>query len=54
MRLPDFEYVEPDSIQKAVLFLKEHGEESKITAGGTDLFPSMKKRISRPSYVVSL
>jgi len=54
MRLPDFEYVESNSIQKAVLFLKDHGEESKINAGGTDLLPSMKQGLFTPKYLVNL
>ncbi len=54
MRLPDFQYVEPESIQEACLFLKEHGQESKIMGGGTDLLPSMKQRIFKPKYLVHL
>jgi len=54
MRLPDFQYVEPKSIGEACLFLKEHGQESKIMGGGTDLLPSMKQRIFRPKYIVHL
>lgn len=52
MRLPDFQYVAPKSIQEASLFLKDHGKESKVMAGGTDLLPSMKQRIYRPRYLV--
>jgi len=54
MRLPDFQYVAPQSIGEACLFLKDHGRESKILAGGTDLLPSMKQRIFRPSYLVHI
>jgi 4-hydroxybenzoyl-CoA reductase subunit beta len=54
MRLPDFQYVEPKSIQEACLFLKDHSQESKIMGGGTDLLPSMKERILKPKYVVYL
>ena len=54
MRLPDFEYVEPKSLEEASRFLKEHGAESKLMGGGTDLLPSMKQRIFRPRYVVNL
>jgi 4-hydroxybenzoyl-CoA reductase subunit beta len=54
MRLPDFQYVEPKSIEEACAFLKEHAQESKLIAGGTDLLPSMKQRIFKPKYVVNL
>ena len=54
MRLPDFQYVEPKSIQEACLFLKDHIQESKIMGGGTDLLPSMKERVLRPQYLVYL
>ena len=54
MRLPDFEYIEPTSIDEACLFLKDHGQESKVIGGGTDLLPSMKQNIFRPKYLVSL
>ena len=54
MRLPDFQYVEPESIEEACFFLKEHGHESKIISGGTDLLPSMKQRIFRPESLVHL
>jgi 4-hydroxybenzoyl-CoA reductase subunit beta len=54
MRLPDFQYVAPRSIGEACLFLKDHGRESKILAGGTDLLPSMKHWIFRPAYLVHL
>ena len=54
MRLPDLQYVEPRSLQEACHFLAEHSGESRIVAGGTDLFPSMKQRTVTPKYVVSL
>jgi 4-hydroxybenzoyl-CoA reductase subunit beta len=54
MRLPAFQYVEPRSIDEACLFLEEHGQESKIMGGGTDLLPSMKQRIFKPKYLVNL
>ena len=54
MRLPDLRYAEPKSLEEACLFLAEHAGESRVFAGGTDLFPSMKQRIVTPKYVVSL
>lgn len=54
MRLPRFQYVEPRSIKEAADFLNDHGLESKIIAGGTDLLPSMKQQIFRPKYLLNL
>ena len=53
MRLPKFSYVEPRSLEEACLFLAEHGPESKLVAGGTDLLPSMKLGLSAPTWLVS-
>src|SRR4030042_1277763 len=54
MRLPDFEYVAPQSLKEVCLFLKDHGPESKLMGGGTDLLPSMKQGIFKPKYLVHL
>lgn len=54
MRLPDFQYILPKSIQEASLFLKDHGRETKVMGGGTDLLPSMKQRTFTPKYVLHM
>jgi 4-hydroxybenzoyl-CoA reductase subunit beta len=54
MRLPDFQYLEPKTIEEASLFLKEHAQECKVMGGGTDLLPSLKQRIFKPKYLVNL
>ena len=54
MRLPDFEYQEPGSIGEAMAFLKDHAPEARISAGGTDIFPSMKQRLFTPKYLLHL
>jgi 4-hydroxybenzoyl-CoA reductase subunit beta len=54
MRLPDFQYVEPESIEAACSFLKDHGRGCKLIGGGTDLLPSMKQRIFKPEYLLHL
>jgi len=53
MRLPKFLYVEPGSLEEACLFLEEHGRESKLMAGGTDLLPSMKLGLSAPKWLIN-
>jgi 4-hydroxybenzoyl-CoA reductase subunit beta len=54
MRLPQFSYMEPESLKEAAEFLKEKGSASRIVGGGTDVLPSMKQRIYTPDYIVSL
>jgi 4-hydroxybenzoyl-CoA reductase subunit beta len=54
VRLPAFSYLEPYSIGEAASFLREHGRECKIMAGGTDLLPSMKQRLLKPKVLMSL
>lgn len=55
LRLPDFEYHRPDSVDEAVGLLAEHGEgHAMAVAGGTDVYPKMKRKQFRPHTVVSL
>ena len=54
MRLPDFQYLEPESIKEACSFLKDHGQGCRVIGGGTDLLPSMKQRIFKPESLVHL
>lgn len=54
MRLPQFEYDEPQSIKDACEVLTAFGEAAKPLAGGTDLMVNMKKRVVQPSRVLSL
>lgn len=54
MRLPDFQYIEPESIKEACSFLKDHGQGCRVIGGGTDLLPSMKQRIFKPDTLVHL
>ena len=54
MHLPKFEHLSPASIKTAARLLKKHGSNSRLVAGGTDLFPRMKLGLTRPEVVVSL
>ena len=53
MRLPSFRYAEPSTLQEAVAFLGEHGNQCRVIAGGTDLLPSMKQGIFNPAVLLS-
>jgi carbon-monoxide dehydrogenase medium subunit len=54
MRLPKFEYLEPNSIDELLKILSETNGDAKILAGGTDILPSMKRKSVKPRYVVSI
>jgi carbon-monoxide dehydrogenase medium subunit len=49
-----FEYLAPTSLQHAVDFLAERGEDARILAGGQSLIPLMKLRLARPKYLIDL
>lgn len=49
-----FEYLEPKTLPKAITFLSQHGNESKVLAGGTDLLRALKQRTLRPRYLVNI
>ena len=49
-----FEYHAPTSLDEAVALLKEHGDGTKLLAGGTDLLVHMKEGGLHPPMVVSL
>jgi aerobic carbon-monoxide dehydrogenase medium subunit len=49
-----FEYVAPTSIDDALSFLSEHGDDAKVLAGGQSLIPLMKLRFAAPGYLVDI
>jgi aerobic carbon-monoxide dehydrogenase medium subunit len=49
-----FEYLEPTTLQQAVSWLAERGEDARILAGGQSLVPLMKLRLARPKYLIDL
>ena len=54
LRLPRFEYVAARSVDEAATLLAEHGPHAMLVAGGTDLYPNMKRRQQEPSLVIGL
>ncbi|RME05699.1 MAG: 4-hydroxybenzoyl-CoA reductase [Deltaproteobacteria bacterium] len=54
MRLPAFDYRLPRQIEEAVAMVRDAGEEGTFVAGGTDLYPNMKRRQQTPKVVVGL
>ena len=54
MRLPKFLYYVPKEISEAVKMMGEAGPAGQFVAGGTDLYPNMKRRQQTPKTVISV
>lgn len=54
MRLPQFAYLVPREISDAVKMMGDAGPDGQFVAGGTDLYPNMKRRQFTPRTVVSV
>jgi 4-hydroxybenzoyl-CoA reductase subunit beta len=54
MRLPKFTYHIPRQIGEAVKIMGEAGPAGQFVAGGTDLYPNMKRRQQTPRTVISV
>ena len=54
LRLPPFKFAAPRSAQDAARLLAEWGPDAMAVAGGTDLYPNMKRRQFTPKMLVSL
>ncbi len=54
MRLPGFNYLNPQNLDEMLDMLEEHKDDAKILAGGTDLLVRMKKGLLAPKYIISL
>jgi 4-hydroxybenzoyl-CoA reductase subunit beta len=54
LRLPPFSYEQPKSLRQALVLKADAGPEGAFVAGGTDLYPNMKRRQVTPRVVISL
>jgi 4-hydroxybenzoyl-CoA reductase subunit beta len=54
LRLPRFRYLAPRTIADAVAMKADSGPASAFVAGGTDLYPNMKRRQQTPPVVIGL
>src|ERR1041384_2000559 len=54
MRLPSFTYLAPKTVGEAVTLMGEHGADAMLVAGGTDIYPNMKRRQFEPNVLVGL
>lgn len=54
LRLPEFNFVKPKSLQEAAGLIAELGNDAMIVAGGTDLYPKMKRGQFTPKHLISV
>jgi 4-hydroxybenzoyl-CoA reductase subunit beta len=54
IRLPSFSYVVPKTLDQAVSAMADAGSDGMLVAGGTDLYPNMKRRQFEPKTLVGL
>jgi 4-hydroxybenzoyl-CoA reductase subunit beta len=54
IRLPPFTYLAPRTIDDAARLMVEHGAAAMLVAGGTDLYPNMKRRQFEPKVLIGL
>jgi 4-hydroxybenzoyl-CoA reductase subunit beta len=54
LRLPTFRYLQPKTLNEAIRMKTDAGPSGMFVAGGTDLYPNMKRRHQDPTTVISL
>jgi 4-hydroxybenzoyl-CoA reductase subunit beta len=54
LRLPPFKYLAPRTLTEAVEMLAENYPHAMLVAGGTDVYPGMKRRIFEPKTLIDL
>jgi 4-hydroxybenzoyl-CoA reductase subunit beta len=54
LRLPEFKYHQPRTLKQAAKMLAELGDDGMFVAGGTDVYPKMKRGQFTPSHLISL
>ncbi|MGH7530747.1 MAG: FAD binding domain-containing protein [Gemmatimonadales bacterium] len=54
LRLPTFTYLQPRTLADALAMKTDGGPDAMYVAGGTDLYPNMKRRHQEPRTVISL
>jgi 4-hydroxybenzoyl-CoA reductase subunit beta len=54
LRLPEFTYLQPRSVKQATKALADLGANAMLVAGGTDVYPKMKRGQFTPRHLISL
>jgi 4-hydroxybenzoyl-CoA reductase subunit beta len=54
LRLPEFNYIQPRSLKQTIKALADLGADAMLVAGGTDVYPKMKRGQFTPRSLISL
>ncbi|HWO95442.1 MAG TPA: xanthine dehydrogenase family protein subunit M [Bacillus sp. (in: firmicutes)] len=54
MKPATFNYLQPSSMEEALQYLSEYGEDAKVLSGGQSLIPLLNMRLSTPKYLIDL
>ncbi|HEY1235775.1 MAG TPA: FAD binding domain-containing protein [Candidatus Binatia bacterium] len=54
LRLPEFNYIQPRTLKQATKALADLGPDTMLVAGGTDVYPKMKRAQFTPRNLISL
>ena len=54
LRLPRFRFVAPPTLDQAIRLRTAHLVTSMYVAGGTDVYPKMKRRQFQPEVVIAI
>lgn len=54
MKPASFEYLRPTSLEEALQYLADLGEDAKILSGGQSLIPVLNMRLSTPKYLIDI
>ena len=54
LRLPPFEYFAPTTLDETIEILSKYGSEAMLVAGGTDVYPGMKRGLFTTKKLVAL
>src|SRR5262245_52103691 len=54
LRLPNFTFRRPQNAREVAAILAAEGSRASVVAGGTDLWPKMKRRQMEPEVVIGL
>ncbi|HUJ89443.1 MAG TPA: FAD binding domain-containing protein, partial [Syntrophorhabdales bacterium] len=54
MRLPYFDFFEPDTLQEMFTIMERYGKRVRLLAGGTDIIPLMKLGLITSPYLLGL
>ncbi len=54
LRLPRFRFLVPKTLDDAVSAIADGGPDAAVVAGGTDLYPNMKRRHQEPRTLIAL